>query len=95
LAPHLADRLAAATEIASRQCRLHPDFGAYGELRIEGDLCSTDHPVRATLHFEDHSMYESATGHLRPMPRRRVCVDMCIRLDPCVLETCSITFVAD
>lgn len=51
---------------------LRPDFGAYGELRVEGDLLDPARAVVACLDFEDRSLLETSAGALRPLPRRRV-----------------------
>lgn len=69
---------------------MRPDFGAYAELRIDGDLLDIEQNVKAVLEFEDRSMRETHDGRLLPVPRRRVRITMSIRLEPCVVEDCTV-----
>jgi len=66
---------------------LRPDFGPYGELRVEGDLLAPEQPVIATVEFEDRSTRETPEGRVAVTSRRRIRVRMRISLDPaCVIE---------
>ena len=69
---------------------IRPDFGAYGKLRIEGDLLRSDVPVRAWLEFDDRSMLQTRTGRLLPVPRRRVNLLLRIALQPCEIVDCVV-----
>lgn len=69
---------------------MRPDFGAYAELRVDGDLLDIEHNVKAVLEFEDRSMRETRDGRLLPVPRRRVRITMSLRLEPCVVEDCTV-----
>jgi hypothetical protein len=69
---------------------MRPDFGAYAELRVDGDLLDIEHNVKAVLEFEDRSMCETHDGRLLPVPRRRVRITMSLRLEPCVVEDCTV-----
>jgi hypothetical protein len=69
---------------------MRPDFGAYAELRVDGDLLDIEQNVKAVLEFEDRSMRETHDGRLLPVPRRRVRITMSIRLEPCVVEDCTV-----
>ena len=69
---------------------MRPDFGAYAELRVDGDLLDVQQSVKAVLEFEDRSMRESHNGRLLPVPRRRVRITMSVRLEPCVVEDCIV-----
>jgi len=69
---------------------MRPDFGAYAELRVDGDLLDVEQLAKAVLEFEDRSMRETYDGRLLPAPRRRVRLTMTIRLEPCVVEDCVV-----
>ncbi|HEY4868411.1 MAG TPA: hypothetical protein VII79_00245 [Candidatus Dormibacteraeota bacterium] len=73
---------------------MRPDFGAYAELRVDGDLLDVDRHVKAVLEFEDRSMRETFDGRLLPVPRRRVRLTMTVRLEPCVVEDCIVALGA-
>lgn len=53
---------------------MHPDFGSYAELRVEGDLLRVDVPVAVTVEFDDCSARESAAGQMTVPPRRHVTI---------------------
>jgi len=57
---------------------MRPNFGDYGELRIEGYLLSSDHPIYAYVEFDDQSIRETSTGDLIPTGRRRMLLSLVI-----------------
>jgi hypothetical protein len=61
---------------------VRPDFGAYGELRLDGDLLDDTALITAKLEFDDKSVQETNDGQLMPSPRRRVQLCMLLRLTP-------------
>ena len=93
--PELRARLEAAVEpfLASGDA-MRPDFGAYGELHVEGDLLLHDQPVTALLEFDDRSMRETADGRLLPAPRRRIRLELRLSIQPCRIEDCAIHLLA-
>lgn len=74
---------------------LRPDFGAFGNLRVEGDLLAHQTPVDAVLEFDDRSFREAADGRLAAPPRRRVQLRMRIVLEPCRVVDFAVVFPAD
>ena len=79
VAPGPAQRLRASLEpfLASGDA-MRPNFGEYGELRVEGDLLNLDDPIRAHVEFDDQSVRETAKGELIPIPRRRMLLTLII-----------------
>ena len=79
VAANPAARLRASLEpfLASGDA-MRPNFGEYGELRIEGNLLSVDTPIHAHVEFEDQSVRETVTGDLVPLPRRRMLLSLVI-----------------
>ena len=79
VAPQPAQRLIASLEpfLASGDA-MRPNFGEYGELRVEGDLLNLEDPVRAHIEFDDQSVRETAGGELIPIPRRRMLLTLII-----------------
>jgi hypothetical protein len=69
---------------------MRPDFGAFGELTIDGDLLAVDVPIDAVLAFEDRSFRETADGQLLASPRRRIQLRMRISLEPCRVLDCTV-----
>jgi hypothetical protein len=61
---------------------VRPDFGAYGELRLDGDLLDDAALIAARLEFDDKSVQETSDGRLVPSPRRRVQLCMQLALTP-------------
>jgi len=59
---------------------MRPNFGEYGELRIEGDLLATDRPLTADVEFTDQSVRERHDGDLVPTGSRRV--RLTLQIDP-------------
>lgn len=57
---------------------MRPNFGDYGELRIEGYLLSSEHPIYAYVEFDDQSIRETASGDLIPTGRRRMLLSLVI-----------------
>jgi hypothetical protein len=88
----LAGRLRAAlSPFLSSGDLMRPDFGAFGELRIDGDLTTPDPVVGAVLEFEDRSVRESADGRLLGSTRRRIRIVMSISLEDSRVIDCSFT----
>jgi hypothetical protein len=73
---------------------MHPDFGAFGDLRIEGDLLEPAQPVLATLEFDDRCARETASGRVVPARGRRLRVMLHIGLDPLHIIDCAVSEVA-
>jgi len=67
---------------------MRPDFGGFGELRIDGDLISPTSHVRAAFEFEDRSVRESSDGRLIGSMRRRIRLEMSLSLEPCRVVDC-------
>ena len=89
--PSLALRLrAAVAPFLAGGDALRPDFGPFGNLRIEGNLLSSEEPVDAVLEFVDRSFRESADGRRLAPPRRRVQLRMRLLLEPCRVVDCSV-----
>jgi hypothetical protein len=61
---------------------VRPDFGAYGELRLDGDLLDDAALIAANLEFDDKSVQETSDGQLLPSLRRRVQLCMQLALTP-------------
>jgi hypothetical protein len=72
---------------------MRPDFGAFGDLRIEGDLLNALNPLRATLEFEDRCVRQTARGRLIPPRHRRVRLTMYVCLDPVRVTECVVSAV--
>jgi hypothetical protein len=68
-----------------------PDFGAFGDLRIEGELLQTDEPVLATLEFDDRCARQTAQGRLVAAPGRRLRITMHITVDPPRVIGCAVS----
>ena len=77
--PSVARRMRQSVEpfLASGDA-MRPNFGDYGELRIEGYLLSNEHPIYAHVEFDDQSIRETATGDLIPTGRRRMLLSLVI-----------------
>jgi hypothetical protein len=73
---------------------MRPDFGAFGDLRIEGDLLQTSEPLLATLEFDDRCVRQTARGRLIPAPRRRMRLAMRVAADPPRVIDCAVSEVA-
>lgn len=71
---------------------IHPDFGAYADLRVEADLLHPQAGARAVVGFEDLSLFRSADGRFVAGPRRRVTLELVMSLEPCLVEECSFSF---
>jgi len=74
---------------------MRPDFGAFGDLRIEGELLQSHRPVLATLEFDDRCARETVQGRLIPARGRRLRVTMHVALDPVRIIDCSVSEVLD
>jgi hypothetical protein len=73
----------------SRGDVMRPDFGAFGDLRIEGDLLQVTDPVLATLEFDDRCVRQTAAGRLVPSRHRRLRLTMHIAVDPLRVIDCA------
>lgn len=73
---------------------MRPDFGAFGDLRVEGELLESFQPVLATLEFEDHCVRETAPGRLVPSRRRRMRITMQVAVEPVRIIGCAVSEVA-
>ncbi len=56
--------------------RTRPDFGAYAQVRIEGDLLDASLPVSAVVEFDDRSTRLDEDGFAAGSRRRRVRVQL-------------------
>lgn len=77
LASSVATRLRAGVEpfLASGDA-MRPNFGEYGELRVEGDLLSNEDPIHAYIEFDDQSVRVTSAGDLIPGPKRRMIITL-------------------
>ena len=89
--PAVADRLRSAVRpfLASGDA-MRPDFGAYGELRVDGDLLDVTRPVAACIEFDDRSMRQTGDGRLLPAPRRRMRMALKVSLQPTTITACHV-----
>jgi hypothetical protein len=79
LAPAAAARLRASIQpFLDTGDAMRPNFGEYGELRVEGNLLSNDQPIQAFVEFDDQSVRETAAGDLMPTGRKRMLLSMLI-----------------
>lgn len=74
---------------------MRPDFGMFGDLRIEGELLQALQPVVATLDFDDRCAWETAQGRVVPPRGRRLRMTMHIEIDPVRIVDCAISEVTD
>jgi hypothetical protein len=72
---------------------MRPDFGMFGDLRIEGELLQAVQPVVATLDFDDRCARETAQGRVVPHRGRRLRMTMHIEIDPVRIVDCAISEV--
>jgi hypothetical protein len=72
---------------------MRPDFGPFGDLRVEGDLLQASEPVLTTLEFDDRSVLQTARGRLIPARRRRVRLVMRVTLEPSRVVDCVVSEV--
>jgi len=73
---------------------MRPDFGSFGDLRVEGDLLQDSQPILTTLEFDDRCVRQTARGRLIPAKRRRVRLVMRVTLDPAHIVDCAVSEVA-
>jgi hypothetical protein len=72
---------------------MRPDFGPFGDLRVEGDLLQSLDPVLATLEFDDRCVRQTAAGRLVPARRRRLRLTMHVAIDPSRVIDCVVSEV--
>jgi hypothetical protein len=72
---------------------MRPDFGPFGDLRVEGDLLQAREPVLATLEFDDRCVRQTPRGWLIPSKRRRLRLVMRVALDPARVIDCAVSEV--
>lgn len=70
---------------------MRPDFGHFGDLRVEGDLLKVEDPVLTTLEFEDRCVRQTTRGRLIPTPRRRLRMVMRVTLEPVRVVDCAVS----
>ncbi len=73
---------------------MRPDFGPFGDLRVEGDLLQTETPLLATLDFDDRCVRQTTEGRLLPARRRRLRLVMQVAADPERVIDCTFSEVA-
>lgn len=73
---------------------MRPDFGAFGDLRIEGDLLQSSEPVLATLEFDDRCTRETAQGRTIVARGRRLRIAMRVSVDPALILDCSVADIS-
>ena len=74
---------------------MRPDFGGFGDLRIEGELLQSALPILATLDFDDRCVRETVQGRLIPARGRRLRVAMHVAVDPVRIIDCAVSEVVD
>lgn len=72
---------------------MRPDFGAFGDLRIEGELLQLERPVLATLDFDDRCARETAHGRVVPARGRRMRMTMHVAIEPARVLDCAMSEV--
>lgn len=72
---------------------MRPDFGAFGDLRIEGELLQVSMPVLATLEFDDRCARETVQGRVIPGRGRRLRVTMHVAVEPARVLDCAVSEV--
>lgn len=74
---------------------MRPDFGAFGDLRVEGELLEMSHPVLAMLEFDDRCARETASGRVVAARGRRLRLTMHVALDPVRVIDCAVSDAGD
>jgi hypothetical protein len=74
---------------------MRPDFGAFGDLRVEGELLEVSDPVLATLEFDDRCARETASGRLVAASGRRLRITLHLALDPVRVIDWAVSDVGD
>ncbi len=74
---------------------MRPDFGAFGDLRVEGELLEVSRAVLATLEFEDRCARETASGQVVAARGRRLRLTMHLSLDPVHVIDCAVSNAGD
>lgn len=74
---------------------MRPDFGAFGDLQVEGELLETSRPVLATLEFDDRCARETVDGRIVPARGRRLQLTLRLALDPVHVIDCAVSEVSD
>jgi hypothetical protein len=72
---------------------MRPDFGSFGDLRIDGELLRTAQPALATLDFDDRCTRETARGRVVPARGRRLRLTMHVAIDPVRVIDCAVSEV--
>lgn len=72
---------------------MRPDFGPFGDLRVEADLLRFADPVLATLEFDDRCVRQTAGGRLVPARRRRLRLTMQVTGSPLRVVDCAVSEV--
>jgi hypothetical protein len=72
---------------------MRPDFGAFGDLRIEGELLESTGTVLATLEFDDRCARETVQGRVVPARGRRLRMMLHVAIDPVHVVDCAIAEV--
>lgn len=72
---------------------MRPDFGDYGELRVEGDLLAAGGQIHAILEFDDRSVRQTFTGRLSHRERRRIRLTLNLTLQPCEIVAVQLAIV--
>lgn len=74
---------------------MRPDFGSFGDLRIEGELLRPSEQALATLEFDDRCTRVTAQGQVMPTRRRRLRITMRVAVDPVRIIDCAVCEVGD
>jgi hypothetical protein len=74
---------------------MRPDFGAFGDLRVEGSLLEATVPVLAILEFDDRCARETAEGRVVPARGRRLRMTLHVELEPTRVTECAFADVTD
>jgi hypothetical protein len=95
VAPDLVKRLQYDLQpFLDRGDAMRPDFGAFGDLRVEGELLESSTPMLATLEFDDRCSRETANGRVIPARARRLRITMHVGLEPVRIIDCAVAEVS-
>jgi hypothetical protein len=60
---------------------MRPNFGDFGDMRIQGNLLDSHMPVLAHIEFDDQSVRETKEGDVIPQPKRHMLLNLVIEPD--------------
>jgi hypothetical protein len=74
---------------------MRPDFGSFGDLRIEGELLRPSEQALATLEFDDRCTRVTAQGRVVATRGRRLRITMHVAVDPVQITACALCEIGD